>query len=108
MLATMSTKQQILSLFSNYSWLSQDLSAEQTSIVQLWSTEHGNLFVTLGVYMIATVIFLFTVLLYLRTSFSCYAVNLLSEEIETRTFFWLLLVRKYPAFEQQLDAFIAY
>ena len=35
--------------------MSDDLTIEQAKIVAHWTNEHTNLFVTLGIYMVATV-----------------------------------------------------
>lgn len=55
LVSTLTTRQQIISLFSNFTWMSEDLTAEQAQIVGHWTNDYSNLFVTLGIYMVATV-----------------------------------------------------
>ncbi|KZS06049.1 Chloride channel protein 2 [Daphnia magna] len=60
LVSTLTTRQQIMSLFSNFTWMGDDLTAEQSEIVSHWTNEYSNLFVTLGIYMATT--FFLTVL----------------------------------------------
>ncbi len=55
LVSTLTTRQQIMSLFSNFTWMSDDLTAEQSEIVSHWTNEYSNIFVTLGIYMATTV-----------------------------------------------------
>ena len=55
LVSELTTRQQIMSLFSNFTWMSDDLTVEQAGIVSHWTNEYSNLFVTLGIYMVATV-----------------------------------------------------
>ncbi len=55
LVSTLTTRQQIMSLFSNFTWMSDDLTVEQAEIVGYWTNDYSNLFVTLGIYMVATV-----------------------------------------------------
>lgn len=55
LVSTLTTRQQIMSLFSNFTWMGDDLTAEQSEIVSHWTNEYSNLFVTLGIYMATTV-----------------------------------------------------
>jgi len=56
LVSTLTTRQQIMSLFSNFTWMSDDLTAEQSEIVSHWTNEYSNIFVTLGIYMATTVL----------------------------------------------------
>nr|CAH0108618.1 unnamed protein product [Daphnia galeata] len=60
LVSTLTTRQQIMSLFSNFTWMSDDLTTEQSAIVSQWTNEYSNIFVTLGIYMATT--FFLTVL----------------------------------------------
>ena len=55
LVSTLSTQQQIMSLFSNFTWMSNDLNIEQAQIVSNWTNGHSNPFVTLAIYMVSTV-----------------------------------------------------
>ena len=55
LVSTLSTQQQIMSLFSNFTWMSDDLNIEQAQIVSNWTNGHSNPFVTLAIYMVSTV-----------------------------------------------------
>jgi hypothetical protein len=56
LVSTLTTRQQIMSLFSNFTWMSDDLTTEQSAIVSQWTNEYSNIFVTLGIYMATTVL----------------------------------------------------
>lgn len=53
--STLSTRTQILHLFSNFTWVSDDLTVEQAEIVSHWVTESCSIFVNLSLYMLVTV-----------------------------------------------------
>nr|CAH0108614.1 unnamed protein product [Daphnia galeata] len=50
---TLSTKQQVSALFANFTWLSDDLSVEQVDRLSHWDVANTNLFVSLGIFMVA-------------------------------------------------------
>lgn len=55
---TLTTRQQIISLFSNFSWINEELTVRQAEIVSHWTNDQTNmfnLFTGLGIYMITTV-----------------------------------------------------
>ena len=60
----LSTQQQIISLFANFTYMSDDLTVQQAQIVKYWSNDYCNIFVNLGIFVIVTVslavIFIFT------------------------------------------------
>lgn len=56
---TLTNKQQINALFANFTWIGDDLTVEQAETLSHWDAENTNLFVTLGIYMMSTVIILF-------------------------------------------------
>lgn len=53
--STLTTQQQIVALFSNFTWMSDELTVQQAQIVSHWTNEYCNIFVNLGVFMIFTV-----------------------------------------------------
>jgi len=54
--STLTTQQQINSLFSNFTWLKDDLTVEEETIVSHWINGHTNLLVNLGTFSITTVL----------------------------------------------------
>ncbi|KAI9564003.1 hypothetical protein GHT06_007741 [Daphnia sinensis] len=52
--STLSTRTQILHLFSNFTWVSDDLTVEQAEIVSHWVTDSCSIFVNLSLYMLVT------------------------------------------------------
>lgn len=66
--STLSTRTQILHLFSNFTWVSDDLTVEQSEIVSHWVTESCSIFVNLSLYMLVTV----SVFAVIRQSFCGY------------------------------------
>jgi len=52
---TMTNRQQISSLFSNFTWISDDLTVEQAAIVAHWTNPYCSIFVNLSIYMVTTV-----------------------------------------------------
>lgn len=55
LLALTTNRQQTLSLFSNFTWMTDDLTVEQASIVSPWGDGPRDIFLTLGVYMLGLV-----------------------------------------------------
>ena len=53
--STLTTRQQITSLFSNFTWISDDLTVEQTELVGHWTSSYGNVLLSLSIYVITTV-----------------------------------------------------
>ena len=51
----LTTQQQIIALFSNFTWMSDDLTPQQAQIVSYWTNDYANIFVNLGIFMIFTV-----------------------------------------------------
>ena len=52
---TLSTDQQVNALFVNFTWLSEDLSAEQADRLSNWDVANTNIFVCLGIFTSANV-----------------------------------------------------
>lgn len=55
----LSTHEQVHELFSNFSWIKDDLTVEQATIVNNWKTPYTNIFVHLASYAVFTVKFTF-------------------------------------------------
>ncbi len=55
----LSTRIQIIELFSNFTWVSDDLTVEQAEIVSHWVTDSCSIFVNLSIFMFITVSLLF-------------------------------------------------
>ena len=53
--SSLTTQQQIISLFSNFTWMSDDLTVEQQAIVDHWSNPYVSIFVNLGIFVVVTV-----------------------------------------------------
>ena len=53
----LSTHEQVVELFSNFTWTSDDLTVEQATIVTNWTTKYSNIFFNLAMYTIYTVSF---------------------------------------------------
>lgn len=53
--SSLTTQQQIISLFSNFTWMSDDLTVEQQLIVDHWSNPYVSIFVNLGIFVVVTV-----------------------------------------------------
>ena len=70
--STLSTRTQILHLFSNFTWVSDDLTVEQAEIVSHWVTESCSIFVNLSLYMLVTVSFHFAVPVFFYYCGCCY------------------------------------
>lgn len=54
-LTSLTPRQQIINLFANFTFLSEDLTEKQAHIVSLWGEDPSTLFTTLGIYMLAAV-----------------------------------------------------
>jgi hypothetical protein len=57
MASTLTTQQQVISLFSNFTWSRDDLSVEQEDMIAQWRNQHTNIFVSLGIFSVITVSF---------------------------------------------------
>ena len=55
MASTLTTQQQVISLFSNFTWSRDDLSVEQEDMIAQWRNQHTNIFVSLGIFSVITV-----------------------------------------------------
>lgn len=55
LLSTTTNRQQTLSLFSNFTWMSDDLTVEQAAVVAPWGETNQEIFITLAVYMVGLV-----------------------------------------------------
>lgn len=51
----LSTHEQVLNLFTNFTWTTQDLTVEQAAIVTHWQTPYTNPFGNLAAYVAFTV-----------------------------------------------------
>lgn len=51
----LSTHEQVSQLFSNFTWIQDDLTVEQATIVSNWATNLTNVFVNLTAYTLFTV-----------------------------------------------------
>lgn len=49
------THQQVMELFSNFTWTKDDLSVEELTVVNNWSTPYTNVFFSLVGYLAFTV-----------------------------------------------------
>lgn len=54
----LSTHEQVHQLFMNFTWTRPDLTVEQATIVNNWSTQYTDIFFHLGAYLLFTVIIL--------------------------------------------------
>lgn len=52
----LSTHEQVSQLFTNFTWTKSDLTVEQATIVNYWSTAYTDIFFNLGAYLLFTVI----------------------------------------------------
>lgn len=55
LLALTTSRQQTLSLFSNFTWMTDDLTVEQASVVSPWGETPEDIFMTLAIYMLGLV-----------------------------------------------------
>lgn len=53
----LATHEQVIQLFSNFTWSRDDLTVEQAAIVTHWVTPYTNVFINLTCYVIFTVSF---------------------------------------------------
>lgn len=51
----LSTHEQVSQLFTNFTWTKADLTVEQATIVNNWSTAYTDIFFNLGAYLLFTV-----------------------------------------------------
>jgi hypothetical protein len=51
----LTTHQQVTDLFSNFTWTSANLTADQHSILKHWTTHHSGVFISLSGYIAFTV-----------------------------------------------------
>lgn len=51
----LSTHEQVHQLFSNFTWTKKDLTVEQATIVNEWSTDYTDVFFHLGAFLLYTV-----------------------------------------------------
>lgn len=66
----LSTHEQVVQLFSNFTWTKNDLTVEQATIVSNWTTFFTDVFVNLTAYTLFTVRFAFFVFLFKITIYS--------------------------------------
>ena len=55
MAGDLNTHDQVHGLFTNFTWTKSDLSVEEMSVVQHWSTPHSDVFVGLLGFVLFTV-----------------------------------------------------
>lgn len=51
----LSTHEQVLQLFSNFTWTNTDLTVEQAAVVKYWTTPYTDVFINLTLYILFTV-----------------------------------------------------
>lgn len=51
----LTTHQQVMNFFSNFTWTHENLTADQHSMVKHWQTPHSGVFVSLICYVAYTV-----------------------------------------------------
>jgi len=54
--STLTTHQQIISLFANFTWIKDDLTVEEATLVNHWTNGHANVLVNLGVFTLTTLL----------------------------------------------------
>lgn len=59
----LSTHQQVHELFTNFTWTASELTVEQATIVNHWSTSYTDVFFHLSAYLAFTVMYLLCILL---------------------------------------------
>ncbi|EEB12858.1 Chloride channel protein ClC-Ka, putative [Pediculus humanus corporis] len=57
MAGDLSTHDQVTSLFTNFTWTKSEFTVEEVEILRHWSTDHSNVFVSLGGFTLFTFVF---------------------------------------------------
>ena len=55
MAADLTTHDQVVQLFSNFTWTGPHHSVAELEVIRHWNTPHSNIFITLTIYIVATV-----------------------------------------------------